>query len=294
MNLQEYITNAVSLIDGKLDELLPGKETQPGTIHESMRYSIFAGGKKTRGALCLAAAEACGGAIQNALIPACAIEMVHTYSLIHDDLPCMDNDAMRRGKPTNHVVYGEAIALLAGDGLLTESFAVLAQAQATENHSTANFIKELAEAAGSRKMIGGQVLDLQGEKQQLNENELRAIHEGKTAALITCALRMGAMSANASREQMQALDSFGYNLGLAFQVIDDILDITSSSEKMGKTVGKDTAVQKSTYPALMGLDGARQEAKRLTAAALDSLTVFPETDRSRLVQFADYLLNRDY
>lgn len=294
MDLNTYIAHCAGLIDNKLESVLPSEETSPSTIHKSMRYSIFAGGKKMRGVLCLAAAEACGGGVDNALTGAAAVEMIHTYSLIHDDLPCMDNDDMRRGKPTNHKVFGEGIALLAGDALLTESFAVLTAVESTELYSVRDFIAELADTAGSRRLIGGQVLDLEGERRQLTEPELRAIHEGKTAALITCALRLGAMSANASPDRLEALTSFGYHLGLAFQVIDDILDITSSNETMGKTVGKDAAVQKSTYPALLGLDGAKREADRLTTLALDSLAVFGEGEGARLRDLAGYLLNRNY
>ncbi len=294
MELKEYIAHSANLIDQKLDELLPREDATPSTIHQAMRYSIFAGGKKMRGVLCLAAAEACGGSVEHALIPAAAVEMIHTYSLIHDDLPCMDNDDMRRGKPTNHKVYGEGIALLAGDALLTEAFAVLAAAEPTPRHSVRDLVAVLADTAGSRKLIGGQVLDLEGERKQLNEAELRAIHEGKTAALITCALRLGGMTANAAPEQLDALACFGQNLGLAFQVIDDILDITSSTETMGKTVGKDIAAQKSTYPALMGLDGAQKAAGELTAKALAALDIFPANDGERLRRIADYLLNRNY
>lgn len=294
MELKEYIRQSAGLIDDSLDALLPAEDASPTTIHKAMRYSLFAGGKKLRGILCLAAAEACKGDTRNAMIPACAVEMIHTYSLIHDDLPCMDNDDMRRGKPTNHKVFGEGIALLAGDALLTEAFAVLTRIEPTERYSVKDFLAELADTAGSRKLIGGQVLDLEGERRQLTEPELRAIHEGKTAALITCGLRLGGMAANADERQLEALTSFGYNLGLAFQVIDDILDITSSTETMGKTVGKDVAAQKSTYPALLGLEGARQEAGRLTAMAMESLSVFAPEDCTRLTQLAEYLLKRDY
>lgn len=294
MDLSEYISKYVEQIDKALDSLLPSEETSPSTIHKAMRYSVFAGGKKMRGILCLAAAEACGGDPKPALIPACAVEMIHTYSLIHDDLPCMDNDDMRRGKPTNHKVFGEGIALLAGDALLTEAFAVLAQVAPTEYHSVKDFIALLADTAGSRKLIGGQVLDLEGERRQLTEDELKDIHIGKTAALITASLVLGGMTANADKKQVEALHSFGYNLGLAFQVIDDILDVVSTSEVMGKTVGKDVAVEKSTYPALMGLERAKEEAKRLTANALNSLSVFENAPQLRLSQLANFLLNRDY
>lgn len=292
MNLKEYIAHCNTLVERELDRLLPSEDTAPSTIHKAMRYSIFAGGKRLRPVLCMAAANACGGREEAALIPACAVETMHTYSLIHDDLPGMDNDDLRRGKPTNHKVFGEGIAILAGDSLLTEAFAMLIQVPPTERYSVKDFIAEFASTGGSTKLIGGQVLDLEGEHRKLTEPELRAIHEGKTAALLTAALRLGAMTANATSEQLASLTTFGYNLGLAFQVVDDILDVTATTEELGKTAGKDANAEKSTYSALLGLDGARQEADRLTYAAMDALAVFPEERKERLIQLADYLLKR--
>ncbi len=247
-----------------------------------------------RPVLCLAAAEACGGLAVDALVPACAVEMMHTYSLIHDDLPAMDNDDLRRGKPTSHKAFGEGVAILAGDALLTEAFAVIAQVDDTERYTVRDYVRELAATGGSTMLIGGQILDLEGEHKQLSEPEVRTVYEGKTAALLTTALRFGGMSANATESQLEALTDFGYNLGLAFQVIDDILDLTASTEKLGKTAGKDVNSQKSTCPALIGLDGARSEAKCRTQAALDALMIFPEERRARLVELANYLLNREY
>lgn len=290
--LKDYINECIRLVDAKLDELLPSKEVAPGTIHEAMRYSIFAGGKRLRPVLCLAAAEACGGSAEAALLPACAVEAMHTYSLIHDDLPGMDNDDLRRGKPTNHKVFGEGIAVLAGDALLTEAFSILVRVPETSRYSTRHFIQELAITGDSRHLIGGQVLDLEGEHENLSELELRAIHEGKTAALLTCSLRLGAMTADATPEQLSALSRFGYHLGLAFQVVDDILDVTASTEELGKTAGKDVKAEKSTYPALLGLEGAQREADRLTREALQTLEVFSESKRARLLELADHLLNR--
>ncbi len=292
MNLKEYIAHCNTLVEAELDRLLPSKDTVPVTIHQAMRYSIFAGGKRLRPVLCIAAAQACGGSMKEALIPACAVESMHTYSLIHDDLPGMDNDDLRRGKPTCHKAFGEGMAILAGDALLTEAFAILVQVAPTERYSTRDFISEFASTGGSLKLIGGQVLDLEGEHKQLTEPELRAIHEGKTAALLTTALRLGAMTANATPEQLESLTTFGYNLGLAFQIVDDILDVTATTEELGKTAGKDVNAEKSTYPALLGLEGARKEADLITSAAMDVLSIFPDDRKERLIQLADYLLKR--
>lgn len=294
MNLSEYITNACSAVDKALDSYLPSGQTEPPVIHQAMRYSIFAGGKRLRPALCIAAAEACGGNLEDSLPPACAVEMIHTYSLIHDDLPCMDNDDLRRGKPTNHKVYGEAIALLAGDALLTGAFGVLSNIKPTERYSVRDFIAELADTAGSRKLIGGQVLDMEGENKELDEAYLRQIHEGKTAALLVCSMKLGAMSANATPEQLEAITCFSYNLGMAFQVIDDILDVTASTEELGKTAGKDANARKATATSILGLDAAKEKARELTQAALTALDTFPETQSRRLMEFAHYLLDRKY
>ncbi len=294
LTLEDYIAEQCDLVDAALDKLLPAEDESPQTIHAAMRYSIFAGGKRMRPVLCLAAAEACGGAAINALVPACAVEMIHTYSLIHDDLPAMDNDDLRRGKPTSHKVYGEGIAILAGDALLTEAFAVMAGVEDTERYTVRDFVTELAVTGGSKMLIGGQVLDLEGEHKKLTEPEIRAVYEGKTAALLTTALRVGAMAANATEAQLEAITDFGYNLGIAFQVIDDILDLTATTEQLGKTVGKDLNAQKATYPALVGLECARAEAKCRTQAAMDALMIFPAENRARLTELANYLLNRAY
>ena len=265
-----------------------------GELYAAMRYSLLAGGKRIRPVLTLEMARLGGIDWHLALPYACALELVHTYSLIHDDLPAMDNDDLRRGKPTSHKAFGEGIAILAGDALLTEAFAVIAQVDDTERYTVRDYVAELAATGGSKMLIGGQVLDLEGEHKKLSEPEVRAVYEGKTAALVTTALRFGAMSADATEAQLEAVTDFGYNLGLAFQVIDDILDLTASTEKLGKTAGKDVNSQKSTCPALIGLEGARSEAKCRTQAALDALMIFPEERRTRLVEIANYLLNREY
>ena len=293
MDLKTYLTTRTAEVDAAMDAFLPKAKERPATIHAAMRYSIFAGGKRLRPVLCLAAAEVCGGEISAALAPACAVELMHTYSLVHDDLPAMDDDDLRRGRPTCHKVYGEGMAVLCGDALLTESFAVLAQVAPTKRYSTRDFIAELAETGGSRKLIGGQVMDLEGEGKKLTKRDLVRIHEAKTAALLTTSLRLGAMTANATPAKLEALTLFGHALGLAFQVIDDILDVTQSTEILGKTAGKDQAVEKSTYPAILGLDASRKEAARLTQAAMDSLKPLG-TKAARLQEIASHLLKREY
>jgi len=290
---KDYLKSQLELVDDALNNFLPKVSVSPRTIHQAMRYSVFAGGKRLRPILTLAAAEACGGTTENALAPACAVEMMHTYSLVHDDLPGMDNDDLRRGRPTSHKVYGEGMAVLAGDALLTEAFITLASTPTTDRYSMKEILLEFAICGGSRKLIGGQALDLEGEDQDLTREELLAIHENKTAALLTTSLRLGGMTANATPEQLVALTDFGYHLGLAFQVIDDILDVTQSTEKLGKTAGKDEASNKATYPSILGLEKSKAEAKRLTAKALAALEVFGE-DGKILEAIAHHLLDREF
>lgn len=292
MTLNEYITHTSAIVDAALNQFLPAETCEPQTIHKAMRYSIFAGGKRLRPVLCLAAEEACGGTGKAALPAACAVEMIHTYSLIHDDLPAMDNDDLRRGKPTNHKVFGEGIAILAGDALLTEAFAVIAKTTPTSRYSTLDFVQELALTGGSTKLIGGQVLDLEGEHRPLSKEELIRIHEGKTAALLTTSLRFGAMAADADAATLDAITRFGYNLGIAFQVVDDILDVTSSTEELGKTAGKDSQAEKATYVTVLGMENAQKEAHLYTTAALDALDIFPPNFSARLKEMTGYLLKR--
>jgi geranylgeranyl diphosphate synthase type II len=293
--MNSYLETRSRLVDRALDGFLPSAKTRPATIHEAMRYSLFAGGKRLRPIICIAAAEACGGELEKAMPAAAAVECLHTYTLIHDDLPCMDDDDLRRGRPTCHVKFGEGVAVLAGDGLLTISFEILAKTSPTRRYGVADYVHELAVASGSRHLIGGQVMDLEGEGSEvlLTPAQLRYIHESKTAALLTASVRLGAMTANASPAKLEALSTYGRALGLAFQVIDDILDVTQTSEKLGKSAGKDEAVAKSTYPALFGLEKSRKEAAKLTRsahAALEPLGKKAET----LHAIADYLLDREY
>ncbi len=258
-----------------------------------MRYSLFAGGKRLRPILTLAAAEACGGKSSAALPLACAMECIHTYSLVHDDLPSMDNDNFRRGRATCHKVFGDGIAILAGDALLTVAFEIAARARSTRRYSMSDILREIAGAAGSRRLIAGQVEDLEAEGKRVSREQLRYIHENKTAAMIAVSVRLGAMSANADAKKRRAITNFGRALGLAFQVIDDILDVTQTSEKLGKSAGKDVAARKATYPAVIGLDASRAEARRLTAAAQRALSIFGRKAEP-LREMANYLLAREY
>jgi geranylgeranyl diphosphate synthase type II len=291
-DLQQFLAARTKTVNAALDKFLPGDKTRPATIHKAMRYSLFAGGKRMRPALCLAAAAACGGREADALPLACAVECIHTYSLIHDDLPAMDNDDFRRGKPTNHKVFGEGIAVLAGDALLTQAFEIAAQAKGWPRYPHRDLILEIAKASGSLQLVAGQVADLEGEGKKLSVDELRYIHERKTSALLCCAVRLGGMSANCTTAQLQALTDFGYHVGLAFQVIDDILDVTQTSEQLGKTAGKDTRSQKATYPAIVGLEKSRKIAEQLTVKAFAALKFF-KGRAVALEALAEFLLKRD-
>jgi geranylgeranyl diphosphate synthase type II len=290
-NLDAYIASRCRRVDAALDRLLPKASAKPATLHKAMRYSLFAGGKRLRPVLCLAAAEACGGREAAAMPLACAVECIHTYSLIHDDLPCMDDDDFRRGRPTSHKVYGEGVAVLAGDALLTVAFEMVAKAKPSRRWCSAALARDVAVASGSLWLVGGQVADLEGEGRPTSHAQLRWIHERKTSALLTCAIRLGAMSANATPSGLRALTRFGYSLGLAFQVIDDILDATKTSAELGKTAGKDAKAGKATYPAILGMKRAEAEARKFTAGAVNALKPFGKR-AARLRELADYLLNR--
>jgi geranylgeranyl diphosphate synthase type II len=263
-----------ALVEKSLRTAVPAAATKPATIHRAMRYSLLSGGKRLRPLLCCAASEACGGTARTALPAACAVEMIHAYSLIHDDLPCMDNDDLRRGKPTSHKMFGEGMAVLAGDALLTEAFAVLATAQPRARYHGSDLVTELARAAGSRGLIAGQVADLEAEGRQPSEPALYFIHAAKTGMLLRASLKLGAMCAGGTKAQVAALDRFGFALGLAFQIQDDILDATQSAQKLGKTAGKDAAAGKMTFPALFGLEKSRALAEQWTSEAIASLKSF--------------------
>lgn len=293
VNLKTYIASRQKTIDRALNRFLPKENTRPATIHKAMRYSLFAGGKRLRPILCLAAAETCGGRIDQALPFACAMECIHTYSLVHDDLPSMDNDDFRRGRPTCHKVFGDGIAVLAGDALLTIAFEIISRAEPPPRYDISILLREVAVAAGSQKLIAGQVADLEAEGKNAGRDQLRYIHENKTAAIFTTSVRLGAMSANANAKQLEVITDFGRSLGLAFQVIDDILDVTQTSEKLGKSAGKDVAAQKATYPAVIGLEKSRAEARRLTRKAHRALLIF-RAKGDALRALANYLLEREY
>jgi len=278
-NLEDYLKSKKEIVDTALERYLPGVSSVPPIIFESVRYSVFAGGKRLRPILCLAAAEAVSGKADIALPAACALEMIHTYSLIHDDLPAMDDDDYRRGKPTNHRVFGEAVAVLAGDALLTEAFHLISNRELFKGvpaESILRVIHELSQASGYFGMVGGQVVDIQSEGRAVGEETLYFIHTHKTGALMTAAVRTGAILAGATEEQIHVLSQYGRDLGIAFQVADDILNVEGNREALGKETGSDTRLKKATFPAVMGLDASRRKAQEFVAHALVHLESFDE------------------
>jgi geranylgeranyl diphosphate synthase type II len=291
MNLREYLARQQQLVDAELDRLVPPETTAPETIHRAMRYSLFAGGKRIRPILCMEAARAVSHNLDGVAAAACSLELIHTYSLIHDDLPALDNDDYRRGKLTNHKVFGDAMAILAGDALLTLAFQVLAGLDLPAERK-AKLIAELSTAAGTvGGMIGGQVADLEGEGKPPNPELLESIHRAKTGALLRASLRMGAMYAGASEEQYAALSCYGQRVGLAFQIVDDILDVEESSEALGKTAGKDAAQQKITFPAVYGLEASHRMAEAECSRAHEVLAPFADR-AARLHELADMIVHR--
>jgi len=290
--LSVYLNSRRKLVERALARSLPSAVVRPATIHRAMRYSLLGGGKRLRPILTLAAAEACGEKdLHNILPAACAVELIHTYSLIHDDLPCMDDDDLRRGRPTSHKVFGEGIAVLAGDALLTRAFGLLATVKPSKRYPLSQLLTEMEVAAGSLQLIAGQVADLEAEGKKLLIRDVRFIHERKTAALIVLSLRLGAMIAGGTTAQLKALTDFGASLGLAFQILDDILDVTATSEQLGKSAGKDLKAAKATYPAVVGLEAARKEAEIQTQKALRSLDVLGSRG-VRLREIGESLLKR--
>ena len=291
MDLREYLAQQQRLVDAELGRLTPPETTAPTTIHRAMRYSLFAGGKRIRPILCIEAARAAGGETDGVVPCACALELIHTYSLIHDDLPALDNDDLRRGKPTCHVVYGEAIAILAGDALQTLAYEVLSRLKASAD-ARIKIVEEIARATGTVDgMIGGQVKDLEAEHQRPDAETLEYIHRSKTGALITASLVSGAIYAGATMPEVQRLRDFGRAVGLAFQIVDDVLDVTQSSEQLGKTAGKDTASEKATYPALFGIDESLRRADSLVVTGCNALGSF--LDRAdTLKELAHFLVQR--
>src|SRR5690348_12182494 len=275
MKLSQFFEEDRALIEAALSRLLPAEDTPPVSIHKAMRYSVSAGGKRIRPVLCVEAARLFSAHVNGAVDAGCALEFIHTYSLIHDDLPALDNDDLRRGRPTNHKVFGEAMAILAGDSLLTLAFQCLASIEAVDHLKRVAIIRELATASGTiGGMIGGQVHDIEGEHQTPTAALLEAIHKAKTGALLRASVRMGAICAGATEEQYDALSRFGEHVGLAFQIVDDLLDIEESSEQLGKTAGKDAEQGKITFPAVYGIEKSRSMAHAELAAAHDALQPF--------------------
>ncbi len=282
-------------VEAALERWLPVQGDHPPTVHEAMRYSVFAGGKRLRPLLALLACEAVGGETEDAMPAAVALEMIHTYSLIHDDLPAMDDDDYRRGRPTCHKVYGEAVAILAGDGLLTHAFLVLADPGTTRvsPDRCLQIIAEIADAAGSRGMVGGQAMDILAEGREIDHPTLLYLHTHKTGALIRASVRVGAIAGGADGLRLESLSRYGERVGLAFQIVDDILDIEGASAEMGKTAGSDLRRKKATYPAVVGLDASRQEAAHLLREAKEALLPLGEKGAT-LASLADFVGSRRY
>ena len=292
-DLSSYLAQIQPQVEAALDNSLP--VVYPEKIYEAMRYSLLAGGKRLRPILCIATCEMLGGTIAMAMPTACALEMVHTMSLIHDDLPAMDNDDYRRGKLTNHKVYGEDIAILAGDGLLAYAFEYIAKAtQGVPAEQVLQVIAQLAHAVGATGLVGGQVVDLECEgKSDTSVETLTYIHTHKTGALLEACVVCGAILAGASAEVLQQLSRYAQNIGLAFQIVDDILDITATQEELGKTAGKDLQAQKATYPSIWGLDQSRRQAQQLVDEAKAELASFGEKARP-LMAIADFITSRTH
>ena len=293
LDLKSYLSSRKQLVEEALEKIFPATSGLQKTVVEAARYSLFAGGKRLRPILCMAASEAVGGDVKTVLPAACALEMIHTYSLIHDDLPAMDNDDFRRGVPTNHKVYGEAVAILAGDALLTEAFEYFTQRADTRvsPDKAIEVIRIAVKAAGYRGMIGGQVIDLECENQKVSLTTVEYMHIHKTGALLSASLEIGAVLGGGSPEQTKALKNYGHHFGLAFQITDDLLDVEGDKALMGKTPGSDAAKKKMTYPALLGVADSRKAAKEHVESALEALVGF-DAEAEPLRAVARYLLVR--
>jgi geranylgeranyl diphosphate synthase type II len=291
MKLPAFFEEDRRAVEQALERLLPGEATPPPSIHRAMRYSVFAGGKRVRPILCMEAARIFSAQVEPAIVAGCALEFIHTYSLIHDDLPALDNDDLRRGKPTCHKQFGEAYAILAGDALLTLAFQTLADVPLAPERRVAA-MQEVSRAAGTvRGMVGGQVADLEAEGKTVTAEMLEYIHRSKTAALIRASVVTGAISGGAGDADVERLRRFGENIGWAFQVVDDILDVEESSAALGKTAGKDQAQKKATYPALFGLEKSRAFAEKLINDAIAELATYGER-AARLRELAEFLAAR--
>src|SRR5262245_10435774 len=294
LSVQDLLHSGVQITDAALERLLPSPDTQPHSIHRAMRHSVFAGGKRLRPILAMEAARMTSGTgeiPQGAAELGAAIEMIHTYSLIHDELPALDNDDLRRGQPTCHVVFGEAIAILAGDGLQTQAYEVLARLKCPAE-ARVKIIEEIARGTGTVDgMIGGQVKDLEAERQRPDAATLEYIHRSKTGALITSSLVSGGIYAGGAGADIQRLRDFGRSVGLAFQIVDDVLDVTQSSEQLGKTAGKDTASEKATYPSLFGIEDSLRQADELVSSGCSALDSFAQRAQT-LKDLAHFLVQR--
>ncbi len=297
MDIKEYISIKRSQVDAALGKYLPPEKTPLAQHFKAIRYSLFAGGKRVRPILCLAAAESLKDFDNNypeaAMLAACALECIHTYSLIHDDLPAMDDDNLRRGKPTNHIVFGEACAILAGDSLLTYAFDLLSREgfNTVSDHDRITIISLISKAAGPEGMVGGQFLDIAYEGQEVHFDILREIHSRKTGALITASVQTGAVLGQSTPEQFAALTRYGLQIGLAFQIVDDLLNVEGTEEQLGKTAGSDAARNKITYPSLFGVDKTRQKAEEAVQKALAALDGF-DNRAAMLRDLARYILSR--
>lgn len=291
MDLQVYLAEKTEIVNKRLLRLLPAVGDYPQSLHKAMHYSLFAGGKRLRPVLVLAAAEAVGGDAEAAINTACAFECIHTYSLIHDDLPAIDNDDLRRGRPTCHKEFGEATAILAGDALLTVAFGLIASTKSAAPSAVLGAVSELAKAAGSTGMIGGQMIDIESEGQEVSFPVLEYIHIHKTGELIRASVRCGALLGGASEAELGSLTRYSEAIGLAFQIADDILDVEGSSEEMGKPTGGDQKKGKATYPSIIGLDASRQRAAELVEMAIEALSGF-DAKAEPLREIARYITAR--
>ena len=290
--LKEFLAEQQQLVDEALNRLTPPESAFPETIHRAMRYSLFAGGKRIRPILCMQSAVAISDDAPGAIEAACSLEMIHTYSLIHDDLPALDNDDFRRGKPTCHKVFGEAMAILAGDALFTLAIQTLTRIEGLDAQRKVALIEELSFSSGTVEgMIGGQVTDIEGERQTPTAELLDRIHRAKTGALLRASVRMGSTCAGGGGAELSAMSRYGEHVGLAFQIVDDILDVEESSEALGKTAGKDTAQGKITFPAVYGLEKSRRMAQHECAKAHEALSMFGDR-AERLHQIADLIVQR--
>ncbi|MCX7981497.1 MAG: polyprenyl synthetase family protein [Syntrophales bacterium] len=299
MNREEffiYLRERKALIDERLEFMISAPVRAPNTIIEAMRYSLLAGGKRIRPILCLAGAEAVGGEIDSVLPVACALEFIHTYSLIHDDLPAMDDDDFRRGRPTCHRVFGEAMAILAGDALLTEAFAIVAQSGLIHRSKAEKYLQvmyEMAQAAGITGMVGGQVMDVESEGKELTLADLKRMHEKKTGAMIRVSVTSGAFLGGGKEDEISALGTYGDHLGLAFQIADDILNVVGDKKLMGKNTGSDASRGKSTFPLMLGLDESKRRLEEEVLKSLEALSCFDEK-ADPLRHLATFVMEREY